>query len=281
MKINKVLNNNVVVVKEGLEEIIVMGSGLAFGKRKNDVINPEKIEKVFVMQDQSEYEKFTQITNMLPEEHIALAEEIITHAERRLQTNLNEHVHVALADHVSFAIERIKQGFSLHNKLLQEIKALYSTEFEIGLWAIDYISKKTGIELPEDEAGHLALHIHTAKMNASTMNEVMNTTVILHELISIIEQTLHVKVEEESISYQRLMTHLNFALKRVVEKEPFQDVDPDMHQLVEQKYAASYKTAEKLAQHVKERLQQDLPASELVYLTLHIQRIEKKKTDEV
>lgn len=277
MRINKVLNNNVVVVKEGQEEIIVMGSGLAFGKRKNDLINPEKIEKVFVMKDKNEYEKFTQMLNMLPEAHISLAEQIITYAEKKLKASLNEHVHVALADHLSFAIERIKQGFSLHNKLLHEIKALYPAEFEIGKWAVDWVFEKTGVRLPEDEAGHLALHIHTAKMNASTMNEVMNTTVILHELISLIENTLQVKVEEDSISYQRLMTHLNFALRRVVENEPFQDVDPDMHALVKEKYSRSYQTALQLRDHVKERLEQALPASELVYLTLHIQRIDKKE----
>ncbi|WP_368504641.1 BglG family transcription antiterminator LicT [Alkalihalophilus sp. As8PL] len=281
MKINKVLNNNVVVVKEGHEEIIVMGSGLAFGKKKNDVINPEKIEKVFVMQDKSEYEKFTQIIHMLPEEHISLAEQIITYAEKYLRTNLNEHVHVALADHLSFAIDRIKQGFSLHNKLLHEIKALYPTEFEVGKWAVELVYDQVGIRLPEDEAGHLALHIHTAKMNSSTMNEVMNTTVILHELITLIEETLQVRVEEESISYQRLMTHLNFALKRVVEQQPFQDVDPEMHDLVKDKYQQSYETSLKLAAHVKDRLEQKLPPSELVYLTLHIQRIEKKKENEV
>jgi len=43
MRINRILNNNVVVVKEGDEEIIVMGSGIAFGKKKNDVIVVDKV----------------------------------------------------------------------------------------------------------------------------------------------------------------------------------------------------------------------------------------------
>ncbi|ARK29473.1 PRD domain-containing protein [Halalkalibacter krulwichiae] len=281
MRINRVLNNNVVVVKEGDEEIIVMGSGIAFGKRKNDIISTDKIEKVFVMKDEREYEKFTQIIDQLPEAHIILAEEIITQAENELKTKLNEHIHVALTDHISFAIERFKQGYQIHNKLLNEIRVLYSTEFEIGLWAIRHIEKQIGIRLPEDEAGHIALHLHTAKVNSTSMNQAINTTALLNELIELIEEKLDVKVEQESISYQRLLTHLNFALRRVAEGEAFQDVDEDMHQLVKEKHHIAYNVAVELANYLAEVHQYDLPPSELVYLTLHIQRIQRTKIDEV
>ncbi|KHF41762.1 BglG family transcription antiterminator LicT [Halalkalibacter okhensis] len=281
MRINRVLNNNVVVVKEGEEEIIVMGSGIAFGKRKNDIISSDKIEKVFVMKDKHEYEKFTQIIDQLPEAHIAIAEEIITYAEKELNTKLNEHVHVALTDHVSFAIERIKQGFQLKNKLLNEIRVLYSAEYEVGLWALQLIDQRLAVRLPQDEAGHIALHLHTAKMNALTMDETISTTVVLNELIEKIEQLLHVKVDEDSISYQRLLTHLNFALRRVSEGQPFDDVDSDMHKLVKEKHKSAYHTATELGRYLSEAHQYELPPSELVYLTLHIQRIERNKSDEV
>ncbi|MCL7747105.1 BglG family transcription antiterminator LicT [Halalkalibacter alkaliphilus] len=281
MRINRVLNNNVVVVKEGEEEIIVMGAGIAFGKSKNDIISTDKIEKVFVMKDKNEYEKFTQIIDQLPEVHIAIAEEIITYAEKALKTKLNEHVHVALTDHLSFAIERIKQGFQLKNKLLNEIRVLYSAEYEVGLWALELIEQRLNIRLPEDEAGHIALHLHTAKMNALTMDETMNTTVILNELIEKIEQKLNVKVAEDSISYQRLLTHLNFALRRVAEGQPFDDVDQDMHKLVKEKHRSAYHMATEIGRYLAETHQYDLPPSELVYLTLHIQRIERNKGDEV
>ncbi|MDT8859854.1 PRD domain-containing protein [Alkalihalobacillus sp. MEB130] len=281
MRINRVLNNNVVVVKEGEEEIIVMGSGIAFGKGKNDLISSDKIEKVFVMKDKNEYEKFTQIIDQLPEAHIAIAEQIISHAEKALQTKLNEHVHIALTDHVSFAIERMKQGFQIKNKLLNEIRVLYAAEYAIGLWALDHIEENLSIRLPDDEAGHIALHIHTAKMNGTTMVQATNTTVLLNELIEKIEEMLHVKVEEESISYQRLVTHLNFALKRVAEGQSFDDLDKDMHDLVQKKHKVAYETATELGRYLAETHSYVLPPSELVYLTLHIQRIQQKKEDEV
>ncbi|MFC0558203.1 PRD domain-containing protein [Halalkalibacter alkalisediminis] len=277
MRINRILNNNVVVVKEDNEEIIVMGSGIAFRKSRNDIIAPDKIEKVFVMKDKGEYEKFTQIIDQLPEAHIIVTEEIITQAEKTLKTKLNEHIHVALTDHVSFAIERVKQGYQIQNKLLNEIRVLYAAEFEIGLWAIRHIEDKLLIHLPEDEAGHIALHIHTAKMNGTTMNQAMNTTSILNDLIVKIEQKLKVKVEQDSISYQRLLTHLNFALRRVAEGQLTQDVDEDMHHLVKEKHKTAYQVSVELAEYLDAAYNYTLPTSELVYLSLHIQRIERNK----
>ena len=33
-------------------------------------------------------------------------------------TKLNEHIHIALTDHLSFAIERVRDGIHLNNKLI-------------------------------------------------------------------------------------------------------------------------------------------------------------------
>jgi beta-glucoside operon transcriptional antiterminator len=43
VKIKKILNNNAVVVSDNNEEKIAIGAGIAFEKRKNDIINPSKI----------------------------------------------------------------------------------------------------------------------------------------------------------------------------------------------------------------------------------------------
>ncbi|PTL07640.1 CAT RNA binding domain-containing protein, partial [Staphylococcus haemolyticus] len=47
MKIIKIFNNNVVLTKINGEERIVMGKGLAFGKRNGEQLDKEKIDKVF------------------------------------------------------------------------------------------------------------------------------------------------------------------------------------------------------------------------------------------
>lgn len=108
MKIKKILNNNAVVVLDNNEEKIAIGAGIAYEKGKNDIINPSKIEKLFVMK---ENEKFQQLLQQIPEKHFSISEDIISYAEDNLGLKLNEHIHIGLTDHLSFAIERATEEF--------------------------------------------------------------------------------------------------------------------------------------------------------------------------
>src|SRR5690625_2433587 len=125
MRITKILNNNAVVVMDDGEEKIAIGAGVGFEKKKKDIVNQAKIEKVFVSK---ESEQLQQLLLRIPEEHFMITEEIIAYAEENLGTKLNDHIRIALTDHISFAIEREKQGIHIKNKLLPEIKVLRSEE---------------------------------------------------------------------------------------------------------------------------------------------------------
>ncbi|MCY1632394.1 PRD domain-containing protein [Bacillus paralicheniformis] len=271
MKIYKVLNNNAAIIKEDGQEKIVMGPGIAFQKGKNDTIPRNKVEKIFTIHEENE--KFKQILETLPEEHIEAAEEIISYAEGRLSAPLSDHIHIALVDHLSFAIERVRKGFVIQNKLLNEIKALYKKEYEIGLWAIDLVKVKLKVELPDDEAGYIALHIHTAKMDAENMQKTLKYTNIIKELIEKIECCFNQKIDENSISYQRLVTHLRYAINRLESNEAFHVMDDDMLYFIRKKYPESYQCAAGLADYVKTEYDLHLPESEVGYITLHVQRL--------
>lgn len=272
MKIKKILNNNTVVVSDRGEEKIVLGLGIAFQKKKNDPVIQSRIEKIFVMKDRSEYEKFEEIVTTLPEEHIQIAEEIISHTEKELGVSLNEHIHIALTDHLSFALERLTNGMLIKNTLLNEIKILYPKEFQLGCWAKALINEKLGIEIPEDEVGYIALHIHTAKMNAGTMEKTLDIAMMIRDMIEIIESYLNMKIAVETVSYERLVTHLRFAVQRSESREWF-DLGPEMLQIVKEKYKESYSCAQKVGQFVKEEYDFEFPEMELVYITMQIQRV--------
>ncbi|WP_413304176.1 PRD domain-containing protein [Bacillus sp. 1P10SD] len=269
MKIKKILNNNAVVVSDNDEEKIAIGAGIAFQKKRNDIINPNKIEKLFIMK---ENEKFQQLLLKIPEEHFALSEDIITYAEESLGSKLNDHVHIALTDHLSFAIERVREGIQLKNKLFHEIKTLYRKEFDIGIWAIKHIENKINIKMPVDEAAYLALHIHTAKLHGVDMKQTLRQTAIIGEMIHTIKECLHVSIEEDDLSYQRLLTHLRFTLSR--SRHPVQPVmDDEMLTMIKKKFAVSYQCAKNVAKLLTEQYSIHLPEHELGYITIHIERL--------
>ncbi|MBU8905308.1 PRD domain-containing protein [Desertibacillus haloalkaliphilus] len=274
MRINKILNNNAVVVKESGHEKIVMGNGIAFQKKKNDIITKTKIEKIFVMKEGNQ--KFQDLLTTLPEEHIEIAEEVISYAEGQLQVPLNDHIHIALSDHISFAIERFRQGYPIQNKLLNEIKTLYKEEFSIGVWARNLINERLELDMPIDEAGHIALHIHTAKIHTKNMHHALEQTTMINEVIQLIERKLNQKLDEEGISYQRLVTHIRFALNRIETKQPFHTMDAEMLAMIEEKYQQAYTIAAQVSAYLKDEYQVKFPVSEIGYISLHIQRLMEK-----
>lgn len=272
MKIKKILNNNAVVVSDNNEEKIAIGAGIAFQKKKNDLVNPNKIEKLFVMK---ENEKFQQLLLQIPEEHFAISEEIITYAEDTLGVKLHDHIHIGLTDHLSFAIERAKDGINLKNKLFNEIKILYKKEFDIGMWAIKFIEKRTNINMPVDEAAYIALHIHTAKPQAGDMKQTLRQTAIIGEMIGTIKNCLNIKIEEDDLSYQRLMTHLRFAMSRIsYEQHPI--MDDEMLTMLKNKFPISYSCAQKVADYLSKNHNLHLPEQELGYITIHIERLRNR-----
>src|SRR5699024_8860908 len=167
----KILNNNAVVVRDGDEEKIAIGAGVGYEKKKKDIVNEAKIEKLFVSK---ESEKLEQLLLRIPEEHFMVTEEIIAYAEEKLGTQLNDHIRIELTDHISFAIDREKQGIHVKNKLLPEIRILYKKEFDIGLWAIQLIEEKFHMKISIDEAAFIALHVHPRKLQWGDLDEVVS-----------------------------------------------------------------------------------------------------------
>lgn len=272
LKIVKILNNNAVIVSDGSEEKIAIGPGVGFNKRKQELVPAEKIEKLFVLRENS---KLHELLLRIPEEHFVLAESILVYAEKYLDTKLNEHVLLALSDHLSFAIEREQHGLRIQNKLLPEIKILYKKEFEVGLWALKQIKKQLHLEMPEDEAGFIALHIHTMKMKTYNLQETVRYTAMIKEMVDLIKRHLHVSLENDEISYERLLYHLRFALNRAAKKAPH-SMDEEMLTMIKRKFQHSFECATKVGERLSARYGLHLPEEELGYIALHIERLRER-----
>ena len=85
MKIAKIINNNVVSTcdEEG-REIIVMGRGVGFKAKEGNTIDEEKVEKIFRLESQNTMDKFKELLENLPMEHVQISAEIIGMPKRFL-----------------------------------------------------------------------------------------------------------------------------------------------------------------------------------------------------
>lgn len=274
MVIEKILNNNAVIsLGEEQTEIIVMGRGVAFGKRPGDLIDQSRIEKVFTLKNNDLTNKLKQLIAEIPIEYITVSEEIINYAKLQLGKNLNDNIYISLTDHIHYAVERFKKGMTIKNGLLWEIKNLYKEEFQIGLEALKKIEQAFGVRLPEDEAAFIALHIVNAELNEDIGN-IMAMTEIVQEVLKIVQYHYRVDFDQESLNYYRFITHLKFFAQRLVNKEFYHDAEQDdLFQIVKTRYAEAYDCALKIKEFIYKKYQYIITKEEMMYLTIHIERV--------
>lgn len=276
MLINKVLNNNVItIINEDNEEAVVMGRGIAFQKKKGDAIDEEKIDKIFVLKNRSINNKLVELIKDIPVENLEIAEEIIKYAEEKLATKLNENIYLTLTDHISFSVLRYKSNLEMKNVLLWDIKRLHKNEFEIGLKALEMIKNRLGVELPEDEAATIAMHILNGELNQD-MPQIVDIVNLINEMLKIVKYHFNIEFDEESINYYRFVTHLKFFAQRLVNGNYYEDNDNELFEIIKNKYPKSYECTKKIEGFIKQKFNSDLTKEEKLYLIVHTARVVKE-----
>ncbi|WP_286232218.1 glucose PTS transporter transcription antiterminator GlcT [Neobacillus mesonae] len=275
LRIEKVLNNNVLIAEHpSYQEVVLIGKGIGFNRKRGDSIDTTGIEKLFVLKNEKEQENYIKLLPFIDRdihEVIISAMELI---KQRTHSELNEHIHVGLTDHLMFALTRVSQGMQITNPFLVETKALYRREYEIALEVVSLIKERTGIELPAGEIGFITLHIHSAMTNKN-LSEVNQDSQLVSRLVSMVEEQLGITIDKDGIDYMRLVRHLRFAIERVKKGERVEEPEK-LASLLKEEYPICYNLAWKLIKVMQQTLKLKVFDAEAVYLTMHLQRLQAK-----
>lgn len=283
MKILRILNNNVVVALNDEEkEVVLMGNGLGFQKKPGFAIDPEKVEKVFEMKNQFESLRIEQMLAEIPEEIINISFDILNYARQKLNKDLNETSFISFADHLYTAIQRAEKGIQMKNFLLWDIKRFFPEELIIARRAIQFVNEKMAVELSEDEAGFLTLHIVNAEIDIKNESAI-NLTQMIEEILTVIKYTLQINFAENDIYFQRFITHLRFFAERVLSTPVSQteedEVENELFELINKKYPEAFEATQKVTEFLSSRWHYEASKDEQVYITIHIARIIEKTRD--
>ena len=273
--IKKVYNNNVILAFENSskKEVILTGCGIGFGKKPNDTVDDSKIEKKFVIQDNNFESKVNKLASDIPEEVFAVSSAIIEYAEKNLNTTLDEYIYISLTDHIYFALKRYKENLPIKNELLYELRRIHKKEYEIGKWAIEYINKTFNVNFLIDEAGFIAMHIINANYRESTNKSclIMN---IINQILDIIKNYYSIEFIEDEINFDRLLTHLKFFAKRLIDKTESIDTNNNgLLEIVKVQYKESYDCVKQIKSFIEENYTYKVNDDEVLYLILHINRV--------
>lgn len=272
--VKKVLNNNVIFSKnqEG-QDIILTGLGLGFQKKKGDPVETEKIERIFILEEEATGNRLSELLKQIPIDYFYLADQIKQHAEHKLSKELNQNIYVTLCDHMYYAVERFKQGLLFQNQLMWEIKRFYPQEYQIALEAIKLMNSTLKVELPEDEASFVALHIINAELNGHEIQSVIDMTRLIKGICSIVQYEFKIDFDENSLNYTRFILHLKFFSQRLMMNEPPAEEASFLYPQVQENMAEAFQCSRKIASYIQKSYDYTITKSEQVYLTIHIERL--------
>lgn len=265
----KVFNNNVLFVSQDKNEKILFGKGIGFGKHTGDEIPDSiKVDKIFKIEDMSNNHTFNQLINKLDNGFIGLCEEVIYMISNEFDKELNEKIHISLIDHIACAIRRIKGNDYIENPFLAETEVIYKKEFEVSRKAVKILEDKLRISIPDDEIGFIALHIHSA-INEGKLSSTLMYTFLSSTIVEFIENNLNIKIDKQSIDYARFLTHIRYAIERILSGTSIKN---ELLDVIRKQYPDSYKLAEKVAKIIEKEIHMQVLDDEVACLTIHIQR---------
>ncbi|GGP08454.1 BglG family transcription antiterminator LicT [Oceanobacillus neutriphilus] len=275
MKIDKVINNNLVRSFKDGKEVLVMGKGLGFKKHKNDFIDESLIERVYIIDEEEKNSNYLEVLlSNIPYTYIQTTNEIVRYAMNSLDKKLDETIWLSLTDHIYHAIDRAKKGKTVRNALLWEISRFYNHEYLIGKEAINIIKKRHDIQLAESEAGFIALYLVNAQMDDSLkVQETMEFVKRQRKILDIVKYHYGVELNESSVHYDRFFTHIKYFVRRISKEKNLLNEDLGFLDIIKTKYPQEYKCARKIEDYVNKEMNRELSEDEIVYLAIHIKRV--------
>ncbi|MCI9293363.1 MAG: PRD domain-containing protein [Erysipelotrichaceae bacterium] len=272
MVIIKVFNNNsVAALSDDRQDVIVTGSGIGFRKKAGDRVDESKIERQYVFQDEHK-KRLEQSLTSIPNVCFEITEWIVKKATQLLEKDFSSEIFIAISDHISFVIKRKNEGIYLPNIILNETKILYKEEYEVGLLALDHIKKKAGVQLDEDEAGYIALHLANFSLNNHDSNAVKIVT-FTKEVIDVIQNTMKMKLGQDTLAYARISIHLKYLSERIFRNEVVQleDTTHDIREMLKSNPRLSL-CINRIVKLIRQEYAYELSPDEQTYLCIHIRK---------
>lgn len=266
----KSFNNNIILVKNKEQEKIIFKKGIGFGKKTGDIIEAGcEVEKIFNIEDEENKRNFSKIISSVDNKLIVLLEEMIAKMTDELGEQLHENIHISLIEHISYSMKRLKDGQEIRNPFLVEIETLYAKEFVMAKEITSKVSKEFNLEIPEGEIGFIALHIHSARSNGKLANSI-KYSFLSNSIVEYVEDELNIEIDRKSLEYARFITHIRFAIERILTKTPIKN---DLMDIIKEKYKDSYKIAKGAKDIISKGLGNLITSDEEVaYLTVYIER---------
>lgn len=199
---------------------------------------------------------------------LELANEVLKEAEREFG-QIDKTVLFPMADHIEYAVRRIKKGEQISNPLTDDIRILFHMEYKVAQCLEKLLMEQLGVRIDEHEIGYVALHVHSA-IKDEKVSQAMQIADAVRQCISMVEMQTDKKIDVMSLAYNRLMNHVRNMVARALKGEKLK---LNMNDYMEIKFPESFKMAKQICDQIAHSIRYSLDEVEVGYLAMHIERI--------
>lgn len=272
-RVSKVLNNNGVIAIDMDEnkEYVILGKGVGFGKKVSQRFDKPEGCTTYRLEQETERGSAKELVKGIEPEYLEIADAILTESQKVFGDSIDRGILFPLADHISFAVARIRRNEQISNPLTEDIKVLFYSEFKVAETLKTILRERLQIEIDDHEVGYVALHIHSA-IGDEKVSVAMQTARAVRECIDMIEKATGKPIDVLSLSYNRLMNHMKYMVARASTGEK---LNLDMNEYMLDQYPQAYKVATDICKNLEGCIGHKLDETEIGYLAMHIQRVYK------
>lgn len=265
-RIVNVLNNSAMIVENEHKEMVVFKQGIAFGKKKGEVILlDDDVEKRF--DSHMPVGQFNNVVNGYPDHIVEGVTIAVSILQEQLEQTINPESLLAFIDHLAACFGRIEKNMGIENFFFHETKILYPKAYLVATQLALKIEQQTSFSIPETEVAYLALHIQNIEGNMPRqLMDKLNTIVFLID--EMLMQDFQLSIDKTSYAYSRFLIHLKLLIKHVYDR--IQQTKIDLSEMVEKKYPYEYSIALRIKTIIETELDFPLSDDESAYIAIHL-----------
>ncbi|WP_373135378.1 PRD domain-containing protein [Enterococcus durans] len=273
MKIKKFLNNNVVLLKKGSNEIIGFSTGISFKKKTGDDVEESDFEKIFVLDTHAMLEHFSYQLSKCDPKYVKLVTQIVEYAKQNYHLRVNDYIYLTLLDHIDFTVRRLRENMVFKSPLQYEVRRFYPDEYAIGVYAVQLLERELDLEIPTEEAISIALHFVNIQSTKRDMTVTNKITKFIEDVLTIVRYEYTQSFDENSFHFSRFVTHLHYFAQNVINHTMPSYEQTDLFEQVEKMYPKAFHCVGKIKIYIKNTYNITISENEEIYLTLHIQKL--------
>ncbi|MGN0334932.1 MAG: PRD domain-containing protein [Lachnospiraceae bacterium] len=269
-RVKKALNHNtlIAVSMDDNREYLLIGKGIGFGRKVSERLEMPEDCTVYSLQEQTERGKAMDLLKGIDPVFLEIAEKVLKESEK-VFGRIDKRILFPMADHIAYAVQRIRANEQISNPLTEDIRALFHMEYKTAECVREILKEMLDVEIDAHEIGYIALHIHSAieDENVALSMQIAQT---VRSCIEMVEEVSGHTIDVMSLSYNRLMNHIRYMVARAVRGEKLK---LNMNDYMSVKFPSSYAMAEKVCGYLEKHLHQPLDEVEIGYLAMHIERV--------